>query len=135
MNPEHLEKNRYQKQYSEERFWDKIRTVGVKAGASIVYPALLLFYVLGSKDVSTRMKVYIIGALGYLILPTDLIPDAIPFLGYADDLAAIIAAYKMVRSCITPEMEAKAKAKAESIFGLTEVAKAAEDFRRDVEEQ
>jgi len=135
MNPDRLEKNRYQKQYSEEKFWNKLRTAGVKAGAAIVYPALLLFYVLKSKSVSTNMKIYIIGALGYLILPADLIPDMIPFFGYADDLAAIVAAYKMIRSCVTPEIEAAAKSKAASIFGLVEVAKAAEDFRRDVEEQ
>ena len=135
MNPDRLDNKRYQKHYSEEKFWNKLRTAGVKAGAAIVYPALLLFYVLGSKSVQPKMKVYIIGALGYLILPADLVPDMIPFFGYADDLAAVVAAYKMIGSCVTPEIESKARSKAASIFGLVEVSKAAEDFRRDVEEQ
>lgn len=44
-------------------------------------------------------KALIIGAIGYIILPLDLIPDITPVIGYADDLASVagvvaaIAAY------------------------------------------
>lgn len=46
-----------------------------------------------------HMKALIIGAIGYIILPLDLIPDFTPGIGYADDLASVagvvaaIAAY------------------------------------------
>lgn len=44
-----------------------------------------------------RRSAIIIGALGYFILPLDFIPDAIPVLGFSDDLAALVAAYGYVK--------------------------------------
>ena len=35
-----------------------------------------------------HMKALIIGAIGYILLPLDLIPDITPVIGYADDLAS-----------------------------------------------
>ena len=37
----------------------------------------------------THMKALIIGAIGYILLPLDLIPDITPGIGYADDLASV----------------------------------------------
>ncbi len=37
----------------------------------------------------THMKALIIGAIGYILLPLDLIPDITPGIGYADDLASM----------------------------------------------
>jgi uncharacterized membrane protein YkvA (DUF1232 family) len=34
------------------------------------------------------LKALIVGAIGYIILPIDLIPDMIPVIGYTDDLAS-----------------------------------------------
>jgi uncharacterized membrane protein YkvA (DUF1232 family) len=34
------------------------------------------------------LKALIIGAIGYIILPIDLIPDMLPVVGYTDDLAS-----------------------------------------------
>jgi uncharacterized membrane protein YkvA (DUF1232 family) len=34
------------------------------------------------------IKAVIVGAIGYIILPIDLIPDMIPVVGYGDDLAS-----------------------------------------------
>lgn len=50
----------------------------------------------------------IMGALGYLILPLDLIPDVVPVLGFADDAAAIKLSYDTVKAPITPTIEKKA---------------------------
>lgn len=133
MDSEKLKNERYQKQYSDSNFWNKLRTAAVHAGAAVVYPALLLYYVLKDGAVPAKMKLYIIGALGYLILPVDLLPDAIPFLGYTDDLAAIIAAYKLIKHCVTPEMREKARSKASQWFGLTEISRV--EDRLDAEEQ
>lgn len=57
------------------------------------------------------------GALGYLILPIDLIPDVVPVLGLTDDAAAITLAYDTVKASITPEIERKAKEKLAQWFG------------------
>ena len=113
-NQTELEK--YQSKYSESKFWSKIKTIIKNAGKDLLYLALLLYYVLQSDDVSLRHKATIIGALGYLILPLDLIPDTIPVIGFTDDLTALTTAYEIVKSSITPEIEARAKAKADELF-------------------
>ena len=69
-------------------------------------------------------KAVIAGALAYLVLPLDFVPDFLP-VGYADDFAAVLTALKTVRGCISPYVEAKAMAKTEAIFGPVAVRKAA----------
>lgn len=113
-NQTELEK--YQSKYSESKFWSKIKTIIKNAGKDLLYLALLLYYVLQSDDVSLRHKATIIGALGYLILPLDFIPDTIPVIGFTDDLTALTTAYEIVKSSITPKIEARAKAKADELF-------------------
>ena len=108
---------KYQGSFSAENFWAKVKSVAKKAGAKVVYVALILYYELTDPDIDAKEKAVIIGALGYFILPIDLIPDAIPVAGFTDDLAALLAAYKFVQHNITPEVESKAKAKLAEWFG------------------
>ncbi len=61
----------------------------------------------------------IVGALGYLILPTDLIPDIIPGAGYGDDWGAIVAALATVTAYIKDEHKAKAEAQVTRLLGTT----------------
>ena len=110
------ELKKYQSEFSESKFWDKMKKAAKSAGKKVIEMALLLFYVLQSPDVPIAQKTIIIGALGYLILPVDLIPDFIPILGFTDDAAALAAALKTIKSSITPEIEAKAKAKADELL-------------------
>ena len=106
----------YGKYYSVEKFTRKLKKYGLKAGANVVYMALLLFYVLTSEKVSLQDKLNICGALGYLILPMDLIPDSLPMLGFSDDLTALVWCYRHVKSNVTPEMQAQAKEKLRTWF-------------------
>ena len=48
-----------------------------------------LLSALDNPETPTQMKALIFGAIGYIILPVDLIPDAIPVVGFADDLASV----------------------------------------------
>ena len=107
--PSDIEK--YQGNYSEKGLLKKLSKVARWAGAKVVYAALLLYYVLQSPNVSNADKTKIWGALGYFILPTDLILDFIPMLGYTDDFAALIYALHAVAKNITPEMKLRAQAK------------------------
>lgn len=112
--PTDIEK--YQDKYSEPKLQSKLSRVAHWAGAKVVYAALLLYYVLKSDNVSKADKSKIWGALGYFILPTDLILDFIPMMGYTDDLAALVYAVHAVAKNITPEIKARAQAKLATWF-------------------
>ena len=101
----------YQENYSESKLQRKLTSVARWAGAKVVYAVLLLYYVLRNPNVSMADKSKIYGALGYFILPTDLILDFIPLAGYSDDMAAIMWAIHTVRRNITPEIKSQAKEK------------------------
>lgn len=106
----------YETYYSDKSFLEKVGSVFAKAGETVVRPALL-YYVLKSGNVSARDRAIIIGALGYFILPLDLIPDIIPVLGFTDDASAIAIAYKAVKNNITPEIKQQAEEKLSEWFG------------------
>jgi uncharacterized membrane protein YkvA (DUF1232 family) len=113
--PKDLEK--YASFFTDDKFWHKLARAFKKAGVKVVYAALVLFYSLQDPRISKRDKLLIIGALGYFILPVDLIPDFLPALGYTDDLAALVLAFIKVKQCITQEVKAKAEAKLRQWFG------------------
>lgn len=106
----------YQDRYSEDAFWKKLRKTASKAGAKTVYYALVLFYTLADPDTPAKYKAVIAGALGYFILPVDILPDFLPFSGLADDWAALIAAVSYVISAVTPEIKTKAQVKLHTWF-------------------
>ena len=56
-----------------------------------------------------RVRLTLLAALGYFVLPVDAIPDILPFLGFTDDAAVIAAALAAVAGSITPEHRAKAR--------------------------
>ena len=112
---EDLEK--YSSHYNENELWEKLRKFGRKAGIKVTYAALLLYYVLKNPATSSKDRAKIIGALGYFILPIDLIPDFIPIAGYTDDLAALVWGVYCVIKGITPEVKASAALKLHEWFG------------------
>lgn len=108
---------RYQKHFSEETFLQKVMKIARKAGEKIVYLALILYYELTDPDVPAKDKAVLVGALGYLLLPVDLIPDFIPLLGFADDFSALVAAYRIVRGNVNDNVRANAARTMSSWFG------------------
>lgn len=130
MDTQEFEKERYCKAYSEQGLWKKISHLAKKGCEKVVYLALLLYYVLVSEEVGMKEKAAIIGALGYLIFPVDLIPDFIPMAGYTDDFAAMVAAYQMIKLCITPAIRAKAEEKSRSLFGDFDAVKIEDEIKK-----
>ena len=108
---------KYHDNYNENSFWDKIKAFARKAGIKLIYLALLLFYTLQSGNLSLKDKAIIYGALGYFILPIDLIPDWIPVIGLSDDFGTLMYAYKRIKENITDEIREKAEIKLMEIFG------------------
>ena len=118
-NDEKLEKEleKAAENYSEEKFWGKLKKYGKKAGSSVVYAVLLLYYTLQKPQIPKKVKFVIIGALGYFILPIDAIPDFAVGLGYTDDLGAIVFALIQVAMYIDQDVKKKAKEKLADWFG------------------
>ncbi len=112
----------YANKFSQSEFVEKISRIAKRAGAKLVYAALILYYTLQSDKVSRADKAMIIGALGYMISPLDVIPDAIPIAGLTDDLAVLLYVLKKVWTGIDPEIVAQAKEKLSKWFDEDEIA-------------
>jgi uncharacterized membrane protein YkvA (DUF1232 family) len=54
--------------------------------------------------VPASAKLLLVGVLGYLILPADLVPDFFPGLGQLDDLAVIFGGLKLFLRLCPPEV-------------------------------
>ncbi len=106
----------FERHYDEKGFWKKLAKVAAQVGSKVLYPALQLYYLLQSKDVPKSAKTLIVGALGYLILPTDLVPDFIPALGFTDDLTALMVVLRNLYKYVTPEISARAKEEANKLL-------------------
>lgn len=67
-----------------------------------------------------RFKAEIVGALGYVILHTYLIPDIIPIVVVTDDLTAVAFAMSHVINIINTEVNTKALEKVRGFLGSTD---------------
>jgi uncharacterized membrane protein YkvA (DUF1232 family) len=57
----------------------------------------------------TRVRLILLSALAYFVLPFDSIPDLLPVLGFTDDAAVIAAAIASVASHLRPEHREQAR--------------------------
>lgn len=107
----------YRDEYSESGLKDKLAKIAKKAGIKVVYAVLIAFYAVQSETVSMADKARVYGALGYFIMPIDLVPDSIPMLGFSDDLAALLFVLHTISANITPEVKKKAASRLRDWFG------------------
>lgn len=107
--------SRYADLYNPSKLFDKIKAMAKKAGVKVVYIVLLLYYSTLDKDLPLNDRLMVIAALGYFILPIDLIPDALPG-GFADDTAALIFVLKQVWNNLTPQTKSKARSRLKEWF-------------------
>lgn len=126
---------KYKDKYSNEGFTDKIARIAKRSGAKLVYAALILYYTLQSDKVSVKDKAIIIGALGYLISPLDVVPDAIPIAGLGDDLAVLMYVVHKVWAEVSDEVKEKAHAKLAQWFDEDEQRAADDIFKDNIEDE
>jgi len=103
--------------FSELNFWNTVQSYAKKIGIQSVYSSLLLFYAFKRKETPAWAKNIIIGVLGYLIAPIDLIPDLTPFIGYTDDLGVLGIGLVAIASYINDDVKSQAKTKLKDWFG------------------
>ena len=99
----------FEEHYSEQGFWAKLRGYALAAGAAAVEKALALYYCANDPETPARAKAIIYGALGYFILPLDVIPDALPVIGYSDDIGLLAAALVAVATHVKAAHADRAK--------------------------
>ncbi|MGG6544078.1 UNVERIFIED_CONTAM: YkvA family protein [Prevotella sp. 15_C9] len=122
---------KYTNRFSKTGFIDKIQRIAKRAGAKLVYAALILFYSMESDKISIKDKAIIIGALGYLITPLDVIPDAIPITGLGDDLAVLIYVLHKIWGEVDEDVKNKAHKKLSQWFDEDEMKAADNLFSKD----
>lgn len=111
----------YSNRFSKTAFVEKISRIAKRAGAKLVYAALILYYTLQSDSVSVKDKAIIIGALGYLISPLDVVPDAIPIVGLGDDLGVLVYVLQKVWGNVSDDVKTKARDRLSKWFDEDEI--------------
>ena len=88
--------------------WDKMKDFARRVGRASVRPALLLYYVMKSKETPKKDKLLIFSTLAYLVLPVDIL-DAkrLPIIGWLDEVVSLSVAFQKMCKHITPKMEAE----------------------------
>ena len=106
---------KYAADFSSGDLWEKLKKYAAKLGAKVVYTALKLYYVSLDPTISAADKLIITAALGYLILPIDLVPDWLPG-GFIDDGLILAWALKQMQGVITNQAKQQAQAKLREWF-------------------
>lgn len=115
MKPESQIK-KYKKYFNDTAFQKKLRRLSGKLGSNMLFYLIILYELMRDKNIPTKTRLIFVAALGYFILPTDLVADFLPGLGFTDDLAFITYAIGSATDYITPEMRTKAKEKVDQIL-------------------
>ena len=125
---------KYIKKFSEVKLWSNMATYAKKAGIKAVYSALLLYYAYTRKETPSWAKRIILGTLGYLLSPIDLIPDLSPLIGYTDDIGVLGFGVVTVAAYINKEVRDKAKGRLHKWFGdydQTEIAEVEDQLAKE----
>ena len=101
---------KYAENYDEKKMWSKIKDFFFEAGINLVIKVVQLWYVLQKPEVSVHMKVAIMGAIAYFVMPVDFILDVLPG-GYQDDLLAVTLTLFAAEEYIDDEVRRKAREK------------------------
>ena len=87
-----------------------------RAGRTLARPALECLELLLDPATPPTVKITVLAALTYLLVPLDLIPDFIPAAGFSDDLVALTALLGLCGSHITPVIRLRAQRKLDAWF-------------------
>ena len=83
-----------------DNVWRKARQVAARI--PFAEDLLAAYYCAFDKETPIQVKVTLVGALAYFVLPFDVVPDFLPVLGFTDDAAVLATALKLVASHMQP---------------------------------
>jgi len=87
--------------------WRLISTTPITAWRYVVGKVRLYLELFRAPSTPWHVKVVMVGALVYLLLPLDIIPDYIPIVGVLDDFAVLGLILSYADRFITDDMRAK----------------------------
>ena len=87
-----------------------------RAGLTLARPALECLELLLDPRTPPQVKLTMLAALTYLLVPIDLIPDFIPAAGFSDDLVALTALLGLCSTHMTDEIRLRAQRKLDRWF-------------------
>ena len=90
----------------------------IKAGRTIAKPALEVLEMALDPFTPTQVRVSLMAALAYLIMPFDLFPDFMPIVGFSDDFVALTAVLSIWSKYMTPSIRARAERKLNKLFPI-----------------
>ena len=88
----------------------------IKAGRTIAKPALEVLEMALDPFTPTQVRVSLMAALAYLIMPFDLFPDFMPLVGFSDDFVALTAVLGIWSKYMTPSIRTRAERKLNKLF-------------------
>ena len=101
-----------------EQLWQYIKMYAAKSGREATRVVLELYYVVKSPNTPTLDKTIIIAALGYQLLPNDLMSrKKYGWLGFIDNGVTLALAYNKVKKHVTPQIKAQVEAVLNQWFG------------------
>jgi uncharacterized membrane protein YkvA (DUF1232 family) len=87
--------------------WRTLRKVGRRL--PFAQDVLAAFYCATDPATDRRVKLILVGAIAYFVMPFDVIPDVLPIIGFSDDAALLAAAIASVAGAIRPEHRDRAR--------------------------
>jgi len=90
----------------ERGFWRKLKAVA--RHIPFAEDAVAAYFCAFDPKTPTRVRAALLAALAYFVVPTDLIPDFVPALGFGDDAAVLAATLQLIASHMRPEHRAAA---------------------------
>jgi len=89
-----------------------------RAGRTLARPALECLELLLDANTPPQVRLTMLAALTYLLVPLDLIPDFIPAAGFSDDLVALTALLGLCTTHLNDEIRLRAQRKLDRWFPL-----------------
>ena len=89
-------------------FWAKLKRLGRQI--PFAEDLLAAYYCTLDPATPSRVKLILLAAIAYFVMPFDGVPDLLPLLGFADDAAVLAAAIAQVASSITDAHREQARA-------------------------
>jgi uncharacterized membrane protein YkvA (DUF1232 family) len=85
----------------ERGFWRKLKAA--VRHIPFAEDAVAAYFCAFDPATPTRVRAMIFAALAYFVVPTDMIPDFLPALGFTDDAAVLALTLQLIASHMRPE--------------------------------